>query len=433
MRTRTRLFISAITCLSVLGWWNHRKLTDLREDRDLLSARAVQLGILAETVRLNKRLRPDRTAEARLAASRFIQHHKQREAIRLAGGDPEASPETSAYASREWMTALDSKQIRVVIEEILRDPELDEKSRRKLIGQSLGFLVDKSPAAALSLFSDFSAHLKDTGMGRQVVGEALGKLARENPQAAYAWARNYAKEYPGIIQMAQHALVSNAALQDPALAFEILRELGTPSNAGFAEASILGQSDPALRTMAFEAFRGHLATMNDKWERRQVESRAWQDLARSIAGDGFEAGSKWLLSVKPTPEELSDIIDMMNTGLANSRRNDDAGLWMEWIGKTLPEGNRDDHIARLMESWTSGDHEAAGNWLASAPDGPAKIAATRGYVWRIFKHDPETAMLWINTLPPGKDRDATLKNIHRNWPKDDPAGAAAFANEHGIR
>jgi hypothetical protein len=51
----------------------------------------------------------------------------------------------------------------------------------------------------------------------------------------------------------------------------------------------------------------------------------------------------------------------------------------------------------------------------------------------VFKHDPETAMQWIHTLPPGKDRDSTLRNIHANWPKDDPAGAAAFAKEHAIK
>jgi hypothetical protein len=173
--------------------------------------------------------------------------------------------------------------------------------------------------------------------------------------------------------------------------------------------------------------------MNDKWERREVESRAWQALAEQIAEDGFEAGSKWLLSVKPTSEELSGILDVMGMGLANARRVDDAGRWMEWIAKTLPDDTSDDHIARLMKSWTSGDYEAAGNWLASAPEGPVKIAATRSYAQTVFKHDPETAMQWINTLPPGRDRDDTLKTIQANWAKDDPEGAAAFARENGIK
>lgn len=51
----------------------------------------------------------------------------------------------------------------------------------------------------------------------------------------------------------------------------------------------------------------------------------------------------------------------------------------------------------------------------------------------LTRYDPETAIQWIMTLPPDRDRDNTLKNIHLNWTKDVPEGAAVFANEHGIR
>jgi hypothetical protein len=87
----------------------------------------------------------------------------------------------------------------------------------------------------------------------------------------------------------------------------------------------------------------------------------------------------------------------------------------------------------MMDTWTTHDYEAAGKWLASASDSPARNAAIRGYAKTVFKHDPETAMQWIMTLPPGSDRDNTLKNIHLNWPKYDPAGKEAFATEHGIK
>jgi len=42
-------------------------------------------------------------------------------------------------------------------------------------------------------------------------------------------------------------------------------------------------------------------------------------------------------------------------------------------------------------------------------------------------------MQWIMTLPPGNDRDNTLRTIYLNWPKDDKEGAASFAKEHGIK
>ena len=102
------------------------------------------------------------------------------------------------------------------------------------------------------------------------------------------------------------------------------------------------------------------------------------------------------------------------------------------MGATFPPGEGDDSIMKLTSRWTRDDYEAAGEWLVSAPEGPAKTAAIRGYAQTIFKHDPETAMQWIMTLPPSQERDDTLKNILLNWPKDDPIGASAFANENGI-
>lgn len=43
-------------------------------------------------------------------------------------------------------------------------------------------------------------------------------------------------------------------------------------------------------------------------------------------------------------------------------------------------------------------------------------------------------MKLMQLLPPaGEARDSTLKTIHRNWPDQDPAGAAAFAKTHGIK
>lgn len=308
MKARNHLFIAvAIASLAGLGWRDHRRLIHLRQTRDDLQARAVTLGLLPEATGFTKRPRPDRTTEAKLAAARFINHHKAREAVKLSGGDPNKSPETAANATLEWMAPLDSKQIRVVIGEILGDAELDERSRRKLISNAVWLLVADDPAGALALFSEFSSHLKDTGLGRQIARESLGALAKENPRGALSWVRQHANEFPEIIKSPGSRLISNAALQDPALAFEIIREFRPPKNPGEAEATILSSSPPEMRTAAIAALRQHLAAMDDTKERREITRRAWAGLAPGITQDGFESGSKWLVSANPTPEELSSV------------------------------------------------------------------------------------------------------------------------------
>ncbi len=68
------------------------------EARDHLGARAQEPGIPAGATHATKRPRPDPTSVAKLAAGDLIKQHKLSEAIKQAGGDPEASEETAARA-----------------------------------------------------------------------------------------------------------------------------------------------------------------------------------------------------------------------------------------------------------------------------------------------------------------------------------------------
>ena len=433
MKTHPYIFIFSIGSLAVLGWWDHGKLTALRETRDRLSARAVKFGIPLENPSISKRLRPDRASEAKLAAARFIKHHKAHEAVKLAGEDPEKSPEIAANACFDWMAVLDSKQVRMVIEEVLNDPELDDKSRRKLIGNVVWLLVNDDPAGALALFSEFSTHLRDTGLGRQIAQSSLGALARESPHAALTWARDHAAGFPEIIKSTQETLISNTAIQDPALAFEIIRESGPHRNPGDLEAFILSSSKPEMRTMAFAALRQHLVMIDDQNVREEVEQRAWAGLAPGIAQDGFESGSKWLISVNLTAGELSNVLQRMGIGLANARKMEDTGRWVEWAAGILPAVDGEKCVLDMVKGWTSNDFHSAGLWLNACPESPMKLTAVRAYAETLARTEPEAAAQWALTLPPGKVRDQTLNNIYQNWPKEDATAKEAFATEHGVK
>jgi hypothetical protein len=433
MKNRSSIFIVPIIILAAFGWWDHRKLIVLHEMRDQLNARVEKPGISIENGRFTKRTRPDRDAEAGTAAAAFINHHKAREAVKRAGGDPEHSPETAANAPSEWMPLLDSKQVRLVIQEILSDSELDPLSRRLLIGQAVAFFPAEDPTGKLSLFSEFSLHLKDTNLGWKIVRESLTTLSEENPQAALNWAQNHKDRILDILKHSQDVLIRCTTGLDPALAFEVIREFGPERYPGETEASRLSTPNPEARTMALTAFRQHLIALNDQNLIRRVEERAWSGLAQGIVGEGFESGSKWLTAANPTPAELSRILQEIGGGLAKSKKMDQSANWVGWIANTLPAEESEKPIIGIVKSWTRYDHEAVGKWLVSAPEDLVKNAAIRGYAEAVFGHDPKTAAQWILTLPPGKDRDMTLENFYNYWPKDDPVGKEAFGNEHGIK
>ena len=116
-----------------------------------------------------------------------------------------------------------------------------------------------------------------------------------------------------------------------------------------------------------------------------------------------------------------------------SVKNGENGQWIEWIGKTLSPDKVDDKISRMVYNWTQSDYQAAGKWLGSAADGPTKNTAIRTYAECVSGYEPATAAQWALTLPPGKDRDYTLKVILDGWSKDDTTAKEAFKQEHGIK
>ena len=116
--------------------------------------------------------------------------------------------------------------------------------------------------------------------------------------------------------------------------------------------------------------------------------------------------------------------------------HNEVGQWIEWAGETLPADQAKAQIGPLMQDWIENVYQAAGTWLAKAPAGPTKEAGISAYAVAVSHYEPETAAQWALTLPPGKERDQTLRQIYQNWPTTDSAGkeaAEAFKVEHGIK
>jgi hypothetical protein len=105
------------------------------------------------------------------------------------------------------------------------------------------------------------------------------------------------------------------------------------------------------------------------------------------------------------------------------------------MGEKLPAGERDNNIGAVMQLWTNSNYRAAGEWLAAAPDGPARAPAVSAYASTVARYEPQTAVDWALTIPAGEKRRETLLAIHEKWPADteeNRAQRAAFAAEYGI-
>ena len=424
---------------ALFGVPNQKRLTVVRQSHAQLVAEAAQLGISldpsnpAAPVRITKRGRANKEAEAKLAAAEFIAFAKEMEAIEKKGGPPDEAQQKRIMEIMDRMMSLDSAQLKILITELRASKELKDESRQGLITFSIMTLANDHPQAALALFTESADLFKDDGMGKHFVSSSLAKWAKNDPLAALEWVRKNSEKFPDLVtDDAKRSLISGAAVSDPRLAFKLIGELGIKETSSQISGIISAAMTAEDRTVVLGALREHLATISDEAARHNAANNAVVALARGVVKEGFEAGTKWLATANLSPAELESFA----SGLSSSDKKGESGQWIEWIGTTLPADKSRSSIRNIVRNWTRDDFQAAGKWLATAPAGPTKNTSIRSYAETVSHYEPETAAQWALTLPPGQDRDETLQEIYDNWPKNDAAAkqaASAFAKEHGLK
>ena len=314
--------------------------------------------------------------------------------------------------------------------EVRADPELSAETRRRLVAVSVLALANDHPQAVLGLFTDGSGFAKEDESSGDVVSSSLARWAKDDPLAALAWLRQTAAEFPDLVtDEAKRGLLAGTAIRDPVLAFKLIDELGLKGTDNVIERILSAAQTPDERLATLAALRAHLATCGEGSARDELASGALRVLANGVVQDGFAAASQWFAAAQLSPAELAGVAAALNY---NSSRGE-TGQWLDWLGTHLPPEMAADKMKSLVASWTRSDCQAAGQWLATAPDGPAKLTAIRAYAETVASYEPEVAAQWALTLPPGPARDATLFTIYINWPLRDPAGAAAFAKKNSLK
>lgn len=441
MRISIALSLLILAIGAAIGFQDHQRLEVVRESHAKLVAQAAGAGITLDPesakdgVRVTKREREDKEKAAKEAAAEFIAFAKEMEAIEKKGGPPDEAVQKRMLDFMDRMMSLDAGQLKILIAEVRAAKDLKDETREGLIGFSIMTLSSDHPQAALALFTESSDLFKENGMGNHVVSSSLAKWAKEDPAAALEWVRKNGEKFPDIVtDDAKRGMISGAAANDPKLAFQLIGELGLKDTDNAIQSIVNAARTPEDRTATLAALREHLATITDEKARDEASQNAFRSLAMSATKDGFEAGSKWIESAGFTPGQLADLT---GSGLSHRIKSEDTGKWIEWMGEKLPAGKEGDSgIRNMVSNWTRNDYQAAGTWLSSAPEGPVKNVSVRAYAETISRYEPETAAQWALTLPPGKDRDKTLRSIYQNWPKPDDASKAAaeaFKAEHGIK
>ena len=398
------LILAAAACYQ---WQQSQQLAVIRENYTQLAAQAATFGVTLDSsrpsgpARVTRRTRENKEVDVKAITTELIALAKKMEAKGL-----------TEIKSR--LFSLDSAQLQTVIAEVGADKDLQEQTRRRLIGYALDTLASEHPQVALALLTESPDFLKDIGsMGESVVTSSLITWAKDDPMAALEWVRKNGGRFPSLItDDTKQRVISSLAADHPKLALKLIGEfkIKDASDALFKIAS--SAKTPSERTTTLATLRDCLTAMPDEKARNEAIEKSVGGLARGLAEDGFTAATQWITGANLTPTELEGIAG----NLSYCSKSDEVGQWIDWFSEKFPVEKSGFAIPRIVEEWTQKDYKAAGKWLATTPASPTKNTAIRTYAETVAKLDPATATQWAMTLPPGPDRDATLRHIRDNPP-----------------
>jgi hypothetical protein len=413
-----------------LGWPQQAAVNRLRDEHAALAAEAAALGLATEDAaagqtrrRSAARVHLDREGEAKTIAADFVQFSKAMKANTRVGPDPDALERISGILDRLYR--LDAGQVRIVLAELRNSTEIDADARRKVVGFAIMSLADSHPESAAAVFAEGQDLLnkENGGSARYIIGRVLGAWAAKDPMAALKWLRENGTRYPEWLSDddTKSDLIAGAARHDPKAAFQLITELEMPmATMQVVRTATTADAQRAMLTCLRELANSPGGSLG--------LAAAYSALADRMAEQGYDATNAWLAAAKPSPEECVNVA----SSLEYRKTKADSGKWLEWMGQHLPPEKMKENIIPLMTDWTTQDHRAAGDWLATTPDSAAKRAAVVGYAKTVAPYEPATAVQWAESLPADSKREELLHQIHYDWKERDPAAAAAFAKKHGI-
>jgi len=421
---KASLLISALILAvsGLLGWKQHGQLVSVRESHRLVEEEARALGLDPNALLTagkpplpTKSGREDpaaKIAAAKSFAKELIDFAKKMKEREKSGEPPDEKFQKEVMETLSRFMELNPAQIKAVIEEFKASQDLDDETRRGIVGFAIMMLANDQPEAAIAIYTESSDMKGLEDMGSHVITSAIGKWAEKDPLAAMEWVRKNSEKHAKLItEDTKAAILAGAAKQDPKLALGMVNDLGLKESRQVANGLVRSARSAEERTALLQTLRA------DK-SQSEVAKSTLSALGGQLTNEGFEASQAWLSSANLSKDETVSIAQ----GISSWQSGADSGKWIEWMDGKVPDDILKAKTDDMVQQWTRNDYKAAGEWIGTLQDGTAKNSAIRSFATTVAPYEPEAAEQWANSLPEGKERDQLLETIRKTKKKDGSGG-----------
>lgn len=325
-------------------------------------------------------------------------------------------------------------------------------------------LLELRPENARGVFDALLERQKggeDTGQQMGLLLEAWGKLDGEAALATVAdmggdgrrrgfasisamkgWASNDpegAKAHLGGLEggfekgMLTQGVVSGLASTDPEAATAFVLELDAAQSAegegggdnrwrGFA----VDRQMEAIARAQLQQGMSKATSWAESLPEGSLKSSAFDQVAEGYAQNDPEAAAEW---VKGHADQ--EYAERAVREIAEELSRTDAAAAVSWA-EELPEATQGSAMRESMERWTRDDPTAAGNYLTTMNESPARDAAVSSFARNFDREDPAIAAEWAASIGNEEMRTETLESVARSWVRSNADEAKAWLPDSGL-
>ncbi len=185
----------------------------------------------------------------------------------------------------------------------------------------------------------------------------------------------------------------------------------------------------------------YMSSIADEMLEEGVSSATkWVD---ALGDDSLKEGAMTRVASEFVRDDLEGAVawvaDHAGESYANDAVEEVAERWaeqdpqavIEW-GADLPESAQAEVYYQALDEWTKSDALAASEYLTSMPVSAAKDSAVEGFATELAKEDPESAIVWAQTIGDESLRSDAVTEVAQNWYRQDQAAVKAWLPTSGL-
>lgn len=288
----------------------------------------------------------------------------------------------------------------------------------------VGLAAKSDPAWAIAKLDETASSAKAP------LGEVLSTLRRWGKQDGESMSLSYAAAVQKWLDAAQ----ADGRIEptDPVVG-ELRAEIATARGNQSAAAQQLSTLPFSNQQRAAIDYAATLRTPDAQRQAMEELSNALhiQNFPRFVGKlaeqQGYEATRQVLESASLTPEKH----DLAAASIAAAKIGPETPAKAKWLLESLrSDDNRP--IVEFADQWAHADYQGAAQWMNSLPPGKQRDAAISGFAPVAAKIDGATAVDWALTLTDPAQRSSSLDEVVRKWKEIDPEAATSYLTEKGL-